>query len=92
MHPVSRTGFVYIAILLVAGVIIGWYAAAHPGMSSPMLPPFAWPLAVSLVVDVAIMQLAERGRATALTMAERFGGVFGAGLIVTLMTARSASP
>ena len=45
---------------------------------------------MSLVLDLAIMQLAQRGRATALTMGERFGGVFGAGLIVTLMTARAA--
>ena len=87
----SRTGIVYVAVLLVAGVAIGWDAAAHPGLSSPVLPPFAWPLAVSLVLDLAIMQLAQRGRATALTMGERFGGVFGAGLIVTLMTARAAS-
>jgi hypothetical protein len=87
----SRTGIVYVAVLLAFGVAIGWYAAAHPGLSSPVLPPFAWPLGVSLVLDLAIMQLAQRGRATALTMAERFGGVFGAGLIVTLMTARAAA-
>jgi hypothetical protein len=86
----SRTGLVYVAVLLASGVAIGWYAAANPGLSSPILPPFAWPLAVSLVLDLAIMQLAQRGRATALTMGERFGGVFGAGLIVTLMTARAA--
>jgi hypothetical protein len=87
----SRTGIAYIAVLLVCGVAIGWYAAANPGLNSPVLPPFAWPIAVSLVLDLAIMQLAQRGRATGLTMAERFGGVFGAGLIVTLMTARAAS-
>ena len=87
----SRTGLVYVAVLLVSGVAIGWYAAANPGLSSPILPPFAWPLAVSLVLDLAIMQLAQRGRAKALTMGERFGGVFGAGLIVTLMTARAAT-
>jgi hypothetical protein len=88
----SRTGIVYVAVLLVSGVGIGWYAAAHPGLSSPVLPPFAWPLGVSLILDLAIMQLAQRGHATALTMAERFGGVFGAGLIVTVMTARAAAP
>ncbi len=86
----SRTGLVYVAALLVSGVAIGWYAATNPGLSSPILPPFAWPLGVSLVLDLAVMQLAQRGRATALTMGERFGGVFGAGLIVTLMTARAA--
>ena len=87
----SRTGIAYVAILLVSGVAIGWYVAAHPGLNSPVLPPFAWPLAVSLVLDLAIMQLAQRGHATALTMAERFGGVFGAGLIVTAITARAAA-
>lgn len=88
----SRTGLVYVAVLLLSGVAIGWYVAAHPGLSSPVLPPFAWPLAVSLALDLAVMQLAQRGRATALTMGERFGGVFGAGLVVTLMTAWRSGP
>jgi hypothetical protein len=81
--PTSRTGVVYVALLLLSGVAIAFYVAGRPGLESPVLPPYAWPLAVSLVLDVAVMQLARQGRATPLTMGERIVGVFGAGLVVT---------
>jgi hypothetical protein len=68
--------------MLLSGVVIALYVTGQPPAAYPVLPPFAWPLAVSLLLDVAIMHLARTGRTTLVTMGERIAGVFGAGLIV----------
>lgn len=84
---VSRARLLYIAAVLVSGIAVGFLVRLNPDWRQLPLPPVVWPLAVSLVVDVIIGQMAARGRAEPLTMNDRLIAVIGAGLIVTLMTA-----
>ncbi|MBL0403965.1 hypothetical protein JKG68_08320 [Microvirga aerilata] len=83
----SRTRLLYIAAVLVSGIAIGLVVRQRPDLQELALPPAAWPFAVSLLLDLAIGQLAAQGRTEPLTMGDRFVAVIGAGLIVTLMVA-----
>ncbi len=83
----SHVRLLYIAAMIVTGVVIGWVAAQNPSWQHAAITPAAWPLAVSLVLDVAIGQAAAHGKAQPLTMTDRFVGVLGAGLIVTAFLA-----
>lgn len=83
----SHVRLLYIAAMIVTGVVIGWVAAQNPSWQHAAITPAAWPLAVSLLLDVAIGQAAARGRTLPLTMTDRFVGVLGAGLIVTAFLA-----
>jgi hypothetical protein len=83
----SRSRLLYIAAVLVAGIVIGLIVRQRPHLQELAVPPAAWPFAVSLVLDLAIGQLAAQGRTEPLTMGDRFVAVIGAGLIVTLMVA-----
>ncbi len=83
----SRSRLIYIAAMLAAGVAIGWLAAQNPSWQHAAITPAAWPLAVSLPIDIAIGQAAARGKAMPLTMTDRFVGVLGVGLIVTAFLA-----
>ena len=86
----SRGRLLYIAAVLVSGIVIGLIAARRPDLQQLAVPPAAWPFAVSLVLDVVIGQMAAQGRAEPLTMGDRFVAVLGAGLIVTVMVALAA--
>jgi hypothetical protein len=86
--PGSR--LIYIAAMIVAGLAIGWLAARNPQWQRAAIMPAAWPLAASLVLDIAIGRAAARGTAAPLTMTDRFVGVLGAGLIVTAFLAYRA--
>ncbi len=86
----SRGRLLYIATVLVSGIVIGLIAAQRPDLQQLVVPPAAWPFAVSLVLDVVIGQMAAQGRAEPLTMGDRFVAVLGAGLIVTVMVAFAA--
>jgi hypothetical protein len=86
----SRGRLLYIATVLVSGIVIGIIAAQRPDLQQMAVPPAAWPFAVSLVLDVVIGQMAAQGRAEPLTMGDRFVAVLGAGLIVTVMVAFAA--
>ena len=83
----SRGRLLYIAAVLVSGIVIGFIVAPRPHLQELAVPPAAWPFAVSLLLDLAIGQLAAQGRTEPLTMGDRFVAVIGAGLIVTLMVA-----
>ncbi len=83
----SRSRLLYIAAVLVSGIVIGLVAMQRPALQEAAVPPAAWPFVVSLVLDLAIGQLAAQGRAEPLTMGDRFVAVLGAGLIVTVMIA-----
>jgi hypothetical protein len=83
----SRTRLLYIAVVLVSGIVIGFVVRQKPEWQQMAVPPAAWPFAVSLVADLIVGQLAAQGRVAPLTMNDRFIAVIGAGLIVTLMTA-----
>ena len=83
----SRSRLLYIAAVLVSGIVIGLIVRQRADLQELAVPPAAWPFAVSLVLDLAIGQLAAQGRTEPLTMGDRFVAVIGAGLIVTLMVA-----
>ncbi len=83
----SRGRLLYIAAVLVSGIVIGLIVRQRPHLQELAVPPAAWPFAVSLLLDLAIGQLAAQGRTEPLTMGDRFVAVIGAGLIVTLMVA-----
>ena len=83
----SRSRLLYIAAMIGTGVVIGWIAAQNPSWQHAAITPAAWPLAVSLVMDVVIGQMAARGKVQPLTMTDRFVGVLGAGLVVTAFLA-----
>jgi hypothetical protein len=83
----SRTRLLYIAVVLVSGIVIGFVVRQNPEWQQMAVPPAAWPFAVSLIADLIVGQLAAQGRVAPLTMNDRFIAVIGAGLIVTLMTA-----
>ena len=83
----SRGRLLYIIAVLVSGIVIGLIVAPRPHLQELVVPPAAWPFAVSLVLDMIIGQMAAQGRAEPLTMSDRFIAVLGAGLIVTAMVA-----
>jgi hypothetical protein len=83
----TRSRLIYLVAMLVSGVAIGLVVMRRPDLQQVVLPPAAWPFLVSLVLDLAIGQAAAQGKADPLTMGDRFVGVIGAGLIVTLLTA-----
>ncbi|MBJ6124237.1 hypothetical protein [Microvirga splendida] len=83
----SRGRLLYIATVLLSGIVIGLVVAPRPHLQELVVPPAAWPFAVSLVLDMIIGQMAAQGRAEPLTMGDRFIAVLGAGLIVTVMVA-----
>ncbi|MBA1158280.1 hypothetical protein [Microvirga mediterraneensis] len=83
----SRSRLLYIGTVLVSGIVLGYVARLNPEWQQTAVPPAAWPFAVSLILDLAIGQLATQGKAEPLTMGDRFVAVIGAGLIVTAMIA-----
>jgi hypothetical protein len=83
----SRSRLLYIAAVLVSGIVIGLLMLQQPHLQQTVLPPAAWPFAISLALDLVIGQLAAQGKAEPLTMGDRFVAVIGAGLIVTAMVA-----
>ena len=84
---ISRSRAIYFAIMLVAGIVIGLVVAQRPAWQEAMVPPAAWPFAVSLLLELILAQSVSRGQAEPLTMGERAIGVIGAGLIVTILLA-----
>jgi len=83
----SWTRLLYIGAVLASGIVIGLLVLSHPEWRQMALQPVIWPFMVSLVIDLIIGRLAAQGRAMPLTMGDRFVAVFGAGLIITLITA-----
>ena len=86
----ARSRLLYIAAVLVSGIMIGLVAMQQPAWQQFAVPPAAWPFAVSLVLDLVIGQMAAQGKAEPLTMGDRFVAVLGAGLIVTALVAMGA--
>jgi hypothetical protein len=83
----SRPRLLYIAAVLISGIVIGLFLLQRPEWQETAVPPAAWPFAVSLALDLVIGQLAAQGKTEPLTMGDRFVAVIGAGLIVTVMVA-----
>ena len=83
----SRVRLLYIAAVLVSGIVIGLVVRQQPHLQELAVPPPAWPCAVSLVLDLVSSEFGAQGRTEPLTMGDRFVAVIGAGLIVTVMVA-----
>ncbi len=82
-------GQIYIAGMLAFGVVAGLVVVNVPGAREWPVPSIVWPLLASLLVDLALMPLAQQGRIAPLTMNERAIGVIGSALIVTAIQALS---
>ena len=73
----------FIALMLVAGALLGLAARTWPGFANFGVPPFAWLLGVSLAFDLVMMARAWRGQIEPLNINMRaLGFVAGAGLCV----------
>ena len=84
---ISRTGLVYIGVMLAAGVAVGLIVVARPALRDAAVPPIAWPLAVSLLIDLALAPVVARGRLPPVTLGERVVAFIGAGLVITAILA-----
>jgi hypothetical protein len=84
-----RVGRYFIVGLLVFGAIVGLVVAGSPRLRESPIPPAIWPVAVALLLDLALLPLARSGRIEPITMNERAIGVIGAAVIVTAILAAS---
>lgn len=84
----SASRVLYLAAMLVTGLVVGFIVQGRPHLSEAVVAPVVWPFFVSLAIDLAIWQAVAKGKAEPLTMGDRFLGVIGAGLIVTLFMMR----
>jgi hypothetical protein len=83
----SRSGLLYVAAMIAAGLVIGIVVMNRPALRDAFLPPVVWPLGVSLVLDLALTPLVAQGRLPPLTLNERVIGFLGAGLLITAILA-----
>ncbi len=82
-----RIGPLYVAALLAFGLLVGALLWANPAWRELPVPAVILPLGLSLLIDLALLPLAQAGRVQPLTMNERAMGVIGAGLIITVLLA-----
>jgi hypothetical protein len=82
-----RVGHLFIIGMLAFGVVAGLVSAYVPAVRALAVPTLVWPLLLGFLVDIALQSLARQGRAEPLTMGERMAGIFGAGVIATLIVA-----
>jgi hypothetical protein len=81
----SPTEIAFLALMLAAGVAIGFVQRAHPAFGAFFFPPFAWPLAVSLAFDLVTIPMIRDGRIAPLSAGIRAAGVVAAGLLVIVV-------
>ena len=79
---ISRTGLLFIGVMLAAGLVVGVVLLNRPALREAMLPPVAWPIGVSLLLDLALLPLVASGRLPPVTVNERVVAFLGAGLII----------
>jgi hypothetical protein len=84
-----RVGRYFIVGLLVFGAIVGLVVAGSPRLRDSPIPPFIWPVALALIIDLALLPLARAGRIEPITMNERAIGVIGAAIVITAILAAS---
>jgi hypothetical protein len=88
---VTRTGQVFIGIVWAIGLVTGLVLAREPDALPVPTPAILVPLAVGLLVDLAVRPAAERGRMPPLTMNERATGVIGGAFVAVGVTVLFAS-
>lgn len=82
---------VYIALMLVAGVALGFLVRAKPAIAEGAIPPLLWLLLVSLIIDVAAMAIAASKGDMPIPMNARVAGFIGAALLYTGVTMLGAA-
>ena len=82
----SRSGPILIAAMLVAGLALGLAELRRPGWSQP-IPALGVLLAALLVLDLALQQVAARGRLDPLTMPYRAAAFILGGIVLTVLPA-----
>ncbi|HEX2134287.1 MAG TPA: hypothetical protein VHG30_00045 [Microvirga sp.] len=87
---ISRTGLLYVAVMLAAGLVIGLIVVDRPALRDAAVPPIAWPLGVSLLMDLALAPVVASGRLPPVTLGERVLAFVGAGLVITAVLAAPA--
>ncbi len=87
-----NTRTVYIALMFIAGIVLGAIVAAYPALSQAAVPPITVLLLVSFVIDVAAMLLADRAGSQPVTMNTRLTGFFGAAIIYLAITMLAGTP
>jgi hypothetical protein len=78
-----NTGRYFIAGLFAFGIVVGIAIARFPQLEAVPLAALTLPLLLSLLIDLALLPLARKGRAEPPTMEQRFIGVIGSALIAT---------
>lgn len=79
-------GRLFVAIVWCAGLVTGLLLPRVPGLDALPMPYFTVPLAVGLVLDVAVQTGLVRA-ARPVTMNERMAGVLGGSIIAYLVAA-----
>jgi hypothetical protein len=87
---ISRTGFLYVPAMLLVGVAMVYALEKQPSLRQASFPPLAWPFLASFLIELGLAPVVRSGRASPLTMADRFLGVFGAALIITVFLSRQS--
>jgi hypothetical protein len=65
---------VYVPVMCLAGVATGAFLRANPAFGESLIPPYAWLLGVSLILDIAFAAAAARFSIVPLTMNTRVAG------------------
>lgn len=76
----------FIALMAVAGLILGGLVLRQPAIAAGTIPPVMWLLVVSFVVDLVIMQLGRNAGFQPLDTITRFIGFCVATLIYLAVT------
>lgn len=77
----------YIALMVVAGLILGVAVVLNPAIAAGPVPPLLILLVVSLIVDVTVMAIAARQGFAPLDTNARVIGFFSAALLYIVLTA-----
>ncbi|MBM6595937.1 hypothetical protein [Microvirga pudoricolor] len=83
--PVTASRWLYLGVMLIAGLVIGLIVAPRPHLRDAFIMPALWPLGVSFILEMILGFAVAQGKAQPLTMNDRFIGVIGAGLIVVAL-------
>ncbi|HEY8564070.1 MAG TPA: hypothetical protein VIL65_01115 [Beijerinckiaceae bacterium] len=82
----------YVAALLVTGLVAGVLVAKAPAVNRLPMPVFTIPLVVSFLIDTALLLLSQRGRAEPLPMPYRLAGFIGAVLLAMVVSGLLGGP
>lgn len=88
----SRAGQLFIGVLWVTGLVAGLLVARVPAIQVVPTPHLVIPLAVGLLLELALRMSSRARWMESLTVNERAIGVIGAALISMALAALAAAP